>query len=140
MHLAISARWGIRIMAGWAAILSIVTLSRLLLISEIPQSITTAPIWLLFAGYVAFAAAFTASAYALWQRLKWGRFLFIWLAASWAAVNIVGLILPVLLVESAPQPLHLGLDILRHLIGGVLPVVYLNLASIRPEFEPDSAS
>ena len=61
----ISARWGIRIMAGWAAVLAIVTLSRLLLISEIPQSITAAPIWLLFAAYVAFAVAFAASALAV---------------------------------------------------------------------------
>ncbi len=139
MNQAIPYVWGIRIMAAWAVTLCFAAITRLLLLSEMSMLNINEPMWLLFIGYVIAVVAFAASAYALWQHLNWGRILFVWLTIIWSIGNILGLLSPFFLDFPMLQtPAQLSLDILRYVIGCFLPVIYLNLASVKLEFKPSA--
>lgn len=96
-------------------------------------------IWLVFIFNLGFSLIFGLSAYGLWQQRNWGRLLFMGGLAVWAVFNLTALLAPGNFFSTG-QDFTAGerlLNGLRHLIGLILPLWYLNLSQIKAIFQTE---
>jgi hypothetical protein len=100
------------------------------------EGISASRIWTVFILNAFFGLGFGASAIGLWMRHQAGRLLFIGMIVIWSGLNIIGLF-------TSPGSTYswgdISLNLIRYLIGLVLPPWYLNLAHIKALFHSGDA-
>ena len=140
MHFFNNPKFGIRLMAGWSATLTLLAIANLMFLSEVivynNDYENPIQVWTIFILNVIFGSSFAAAAYGLWQQQNWGRLLFLWTIGAWAAFNTVALILPGLIFDSAQD--HAAIDLIGNLVRFSLtllfPLFYLNRTRIKDSF------
>jgi hypothetical protein len=135
MRFLFQPKWGIRIIAAWAAILALLAFVNLLiLVNSVElysnQSGNQLQVWLIFSFNIAFGLSFGAAAYGVWQEQNWGRLLFLWTIGGWAVFNI----LAILSSTGQLTVIELLLNVFRFAITLLIPVWYLNRPQIRSFF------
>ena len=128
--------WGIFILILLALVLAILAFVQMLNLTTIvsvtdEENISQSQIWTVFILNAFFGLGFITSVYGLWIRRHWGRFLFMGMIVIWSGLNIIGLF------TSTRQTYSWGdfsLNLIRYLIGLVLPSWYLNLSHIKTLF------
>lgn len=129
--------WGIFVLILLALVLAILAFVQMLNLSAIvsvanEEDISQNQIWTVFILNAFFGLGFIASIYGLWIRSHWGRFLFIGMIVIWSGLNIIGLFTS---SEQTYSWVDLSLNLIRYLIGLVLPPWYLNLSHIKALFD-----
>lgn len=133
--------WGIFILGLWALVLVLISLSRLLLLSAVVGSqsnieLSQGQIWTVFVLNGLFGLAFAASAYGLWTRHHWGRFLFIGTIIVWAVFYIAAVFTSGELSANPDySPGSLVFNLVPYILGLILSVWYLNLPHIKALFD-----
>jgi hypothetical protein len=135
-------KWGIKLVALWALVLTILSLANLLLLTSIVQIGTTegptqTQIWIVFLLNVLFLFGFGASTYGLFRRTPWGRILFLWVVSIWAGANLMALFVPLFATGQRDFQGQI-LSIIRYAVALVLPLWYLNLPQVKSAFQPSS--
>jgi hypothetical protein len=93
---------------------------------------------------VAFVApfGFGASIYGMWELRPWGRYLFLALTTLFFSLNLIGVWLPGGLPGNLQDPTQIRNARLlasgRYSLGLIIPLIYFNLAWIKPLFQPSS--
>ena len=139
MNLSISPVWGIKIIAVWSLVLSVLAVAHLLILTiavEFYQGDNQLQIWVIFALNLLFCIGFAAAGYGMWLRRAWGRIAFLWLIAVWSAFNFMGLFAPGLALNSAQPFWQIALNGLKFGAALAIPLIYLNLPHIKAQFEP----
>lgn len=144
MKLTIPPKWGIRVFAAWALILTVLALANLLLLTAFVE-VGNQPvgsqtrIWLTFVFNVLFSLGFAGSSYGLWRCHKWGRVLFLWTVVIWSGFNIITLFAADLFFAGRPYTaIELTLNGFRYAIGLLISVWYLNLPQVKLLFYDDT--
>jgi hypothetical protein len=132
----IQQNYGIYIVALWSIVLGLQNLSNLVIITlslqGLPQATSTAIlIYRLVSGI--FSLGFFVVAVGLWRLAHWGRLGFMAVATLFFVVSIWGLFQPELSDVADQQK---WLLIIRYLVSAFLPLMYLNLNSIKEKFNP----
>ena len=130
-------RWGVFLLALWAAVLSFQAISPLLILSaSVVRDSNPIRLWTTFFISLCFSIAFALSAYGLWQEHHWGRMLFIWIVIVWSIVNLTVLLLPDSIFGATPPRTALGwvMAVSPYLISLLWPVWYLNVPDVKETF------
>ena len=105
------------------------------------ENITQGQIWTVFVLNTLFALGFAASAYGLWGRRHWGRFLFMGCIIVWSAFYVVALFLP----NASSANGHytaaaLTFNLIPYIVGLFASVWYLNLPHIKALFDTQESA
>jgi hypothetical protein len=93
---------------------------------------------------LAFVAPFSfgASVYGLWELRPWGRYLFLVITILFFALNLIGVWQPGGMPDNLEDPIQLrNAQLLasgRYGLGLFVPLIYFNLAWIKPLFRPSN--
>ncbi|HXW00480.1 MAG TPA: hypothetical protein VEC93_18830 [Anaerolineae bacterium] len=132
--------WGIFILGLWALVLTLLALTRMLLLSAVvgsatQESISQGLIWTVFFLNALFALGFAASVYGLWSRRQWGRLLFMGCIIIWSVFYFVALFLPgASSANSNYSAGALAFNLIPYIIGFLATIWYLNLPHIKALF------
>lgn len=132
--------WGIFILGLWALVLTLVALTRLLLLSAVvgsgsQENLSQGQIWVVFILNALLGLAFALSVYGLWTRRHWGRLLFMGTIIVWAIFYVVALFLSGVPANTDYTPGSLAFNLIPYLAGVILSVWYLNLPHIKALFD-----
>lgn len=132
--------WGLFILALLALVLAVWALANLLLLSSVVgmlnPEVSRERIWAVFLLNILFSLIFAASAYGLWTRRKWGRFLFIGSITVWTCFYIVSLFMSNSRAASGNYTFGaLTINIIIYVVGAGSAIYYLNLAHIKALFD-----
>ena len=133
----VTPRWGIRLFAVWAGVLTFLALARLLILTQSVELSSNAfgnqaAVWVIFGLNVSFGVGFGMSAYGLWMHHSWARNLFLWTIAIWAGFNIITIFIPGAYRQSSfGQQVLNGL---RYAVALFIPVFYLNRSQVKAIF------
>ena len=132
-------QWGIIIIALWSLILAFLSLANLLLITSIVQSasveVNIVQTWLVFGLNIFLLVAFSLSAYGLFKRQQWARFLFLAAVIIWAGLNFFALFSSSKASAQGHMISNIYIDALRYAIAVAVSILYLNLPRVKLAFQ-----